>query len=60
MYWSLFVITALVGSLDNQNEYVHLDTFNSRIECEYAKARIYRFMIVPKEVIIECVKTDEA
>ena len=61
MFWSLFVITLITEGPDaGDSKYLYLDTYESRLSCEIAKARFYEIFEVPENILVRCEKTDEA
>ena len=38
MYWALFLVSAFISGPDlGESEYIHVDTFENRLECEVAR-----------------------
>lgn len=61
MYWSLFVITLILEGPDaGDKRYLLLDSYESRLSCEIARARFHEIFEIPENVYVQCLKTDEA
>jgi len=60
MYWSLMAITLISSDVDNTHyNYHHIETFDTRLDCEVARSIFYKLYVVPPNVDVRCIKTDE-
>tara|TARA_B110000503_G_C7121516_1_gene402729 strand:+ start:432 stop:617 length:186 start_codon:yes stop_codon:yes gene_type:complete len=61
MFWSLFVVTLITTGLDaGDSKFLLLKTYDTRVECEFAKANLLTMFEVPDNSELLCYKTDEA
>lgn len=61
MYWTLFAVMLLDnGKIDYSKTYESIATYESRADCEIARARILTFITPPPRADLRCVRTDEA
>tara|TARA_B110000977_G_C10997869_1_gene462629 strand:- start:80 stop:274 length:195 start_codon:yes stop_codon:yes gene_type:complete len=61
MYWALFLVSAFISGPDlGESEYIHVDTFENRLECEVARETWLRQHGIPRDVLkLECLRVDE-
>lgn len=60
MFWTLFVVMLLPDGKIDYSDYEKVRSFETRLECEIAKARILNIVTPPKDADLRCIRTDEA
>ena len=60
MFWSLFIQTLIMTGPDaGENKYLYIETYDTRIQCEFHKDDLLSSFEVPEGGAILCLRTDE-
>ena len=57
MFWTLFIISAISGT--NEHKYTAFDIYETRVQCEISKILVYEHFVIPDDLEVKCIKTDE-